>query len=85
MKEQIYCKFRFICDRKWDDLQKIEGENQIRFCSACEKPVYLSTSYAQLAMNAAANRCVAVQNPSVTNDYLSNTDMLIGDVGPDAF
>ncbi len=61
MKEQIVCKFSFVCDQRWDHLREIEGNLQARFCTVCESPVYLTESYEELATNVAAKRCVAIR------------------------
>lgn len=78
MKEQIVCKFSFVCDQKWDDLRNIEGNIQARFCEVCESPVYLTETYEELATNVAAKRCVAIRSFSPFGD---DTEF-IGDVVP---
>lgn len=32
----IICKFTFRCERKWDDLKVIDGNDKARYCSVCE-------------------------------------------------
>ena len=61
MDEKVICKFSFRCDRKWDDLKLIDGKDEVRFCSVCESPVYLTKSYDELGENIAARRCVAIR------------------------
>lgn len=78
MKEQIVCKFSFVCDQKWDDLRNIEGNLQARFCEVCESPVYLTESYEELATNVAAKRCVAIRAFSPFGDGTE----FIGDAVP---
>jgi DNA-directed RNA polymerase alpha subunit len=86
MKEQIVCKFSFVCDQTWDGLRVIDGNAKARFCTICESPVYLTESYEELATNVAAKRCVAVRAESATDDPLSpvspGDSMYMGDVAP---
>ena len=29
------CQFKFECDKKWGDLQVLEGQENVRFCAHC--------------------------------------------------
>lgn len=68
MEDKIICKFSFLCDQKWDALKEIDGNDNARFCSVCDTPVYMSRSYEELAENVAAKRCVAIRAISPSND-----------------
>lgn len=65
LDHKIICQFRFVCTERWNDLVPVTGDGNKRFCSVCDSPVYLTTSYEELETNVAAKRCVAVflQNP----------------------
>lgn len=60
----IICKFTFRCERKWDDLKVIDGNDKARYCAVCESPVYMSASYDELVENVTARRCVAIRGAS---------------------
>lgn len=64
MVGEIVCKFSFRCDRKWDELKVIDGNDKTRFCTVCESPVYMTTTYEQLAENIAKKRCIAIRVPT---------------------
>ena len=75
----VLCTFRFLCDRGWDDLQEIDGEDSVRYCSGCAKPVFLCGSYADVAKNVAASHCVAIPSPNAIKLHLLG-DVLLDDV-----
>lgn len=59
------CVFTFKCDAKWEDLDEVISDDyldieKIRFCSNCQKEVFLSESDAELVKNIRLNRCVAI-------------------------
>lgn len=71
----IICKFTFRCERKWDELKAIDGNEKARFCTTCESPVYMTTTYDELAANVAAKRCVAIRATATSgeeSDLLTN-------------
>lgn len=59
------CVFSFRCDARWEDMEQectddfIDNEN-IRFCSKCQKEVFLSLTDEELVKNVRLNRCVAI-------------------------
>ena len=60
LDHKVICQFRFTCAERWAGLVPIEGDSQKRFCDVCKKPVYLTSSYEELAFNISAKRCVAI-------------------------
>ena len=74
----ILCRFRFLCDRRWDDLAAIAGQPDVRYCDGCEKPVFRCGDYDELAAHIAQQHCVAIpaSQPGV---------MLIGDPAPGTY
>ena len=55
------CLYGEHCEKTtWDQLSPIEGEEKVRFCRNCEKPVFLSEDGNALLENLRKNRCVAV-------------------------
>lgn len=54
------CQFAFKCDAVWEDLEKKRG-TKARFCSQCNKQVYLCENDADLYRNVIKNRCVAIE------------------------
>ena len=37
----VLCRFKFICSRKWQDLESTDSED-VKFCTHCEQSVYLA-------------------------------------------
>lgn len=54
------CKFKFMCKKRWNDLDKIEGIENIRFCSTCLKEVHFIDDAWDLALAMDNDWCVAV-------------------------
>jgi hypothetical protein len=52
------CSWGYKCERIWDSLIATDSNN-IRFCDACEKEVYLCKTKRELADSVLLNRCVA--------------------------
>jgi hypothetical protein len=71
----VLCEFRFLCDKNWDLLHRVEGKSDVRFCGDCQKPVFYCDSYDDLQHHIAEAHCVALQVPSDTN----YGRMLLGD------
>ena len=64
--QQVICEFRFQCDKQWRDLNEISGQERVRYCGDCAKPVFLCQSYEELAEHVSEGHCVAVgENPDV--------------------
>lgn len=58
----ILCRFRFLCDRYWDDLAAIADQPDVRYCDGCAKPVFRCSDYDDLAGHVAQRHCVAVSS-----------------------
>lgn len=56
--------FRFRCPQQWRDMVPTEADG-VRYCTQCEKPVYLCFSTDEAFAHARQNHCVAV--PASTN------------------
>jgi hypothetical protein len=63
---QVICKFKFLCNKEWDDLQIIANENSVRFCSGCLQPVFLTKTYNELVEHTSQSRCVAIESKKNT-------------------
>jgi hypothetical protein len=59
----ILCEFSFPCDRQWGELKEISGEDSVRYCGECSKPVFLCHSYDDLIEHVQESRCVAIAGP----------------------
>lgn len=55
----IRCEFVFKCPRSWAFLTPT-AEDGIRYCTTCERKVYLVTSHGELETHTKAGHCVAV-------------------------
>jgi hypothetical protein len=53
------CRFAFRCDKQWHDLTETTFQ-EVRFCSDCERDVFLCTTDAQLSEAVRLNRCIAL-------------------------
>ena len=51
--------FRFRCPQEWHNMVPTEAAD-VRYCTQCEKPVYLCTSTDEALEHACQNHCVAV-------------------------
>jgi len=54
----VVCKFKTLCEKRWGDLSEIEGEEKVRYCSDCMKPVFFCTTYEELRMHAEESHCI---------------------------
>lgn len=79
LDSNVICQFRFICTERWDGLTPIEGDLKKRFCTVCKTPVYLTSSYDELATNIAAQRCVAIFLPSPDEMEMATMGMIFPD------
>lgn len=68
----VVCEFKFVCSKKWSDLQEINGQTSVRFCDECSKPVFLCNNYEELKAHVQKANCIAIQQP--------NTEMRLGSV-----
>ena len=57
------CVFGVKCDQKWEYMEYVcqdSYDNEVRFCSGCEKEVYATYTKDDLYRNVEMNRCVAI-------------------------
>ena len=57
------CVFGIKCDKDWKSMKYVrqdENENEVRFCSGCEKEVFETFTADVLFQNVELNRCVAI-------------------------
>lgn len=52
----IRCRFKFICSRKWQDLENTESED-VKFCNHCEQSVYLAKTMEDFDQFAEEKKC----------------------------
>lgn len=52
----IRCRFKFICARKWQDLESTESED-VKFCNHCEQSVYLAKTMEDFDRFAEERKC----------------------------
>ena len=54
------CQFKFECDKRWSDLEKLDGQSSVRFCTHCLKEVHYINDAWDLALAMDNDWCVAV-------------------------
>lgn len=54
------CKLTYNCPERWDGLSRIDGQEAKRFCSSCEKVVYLVQTDKQIADALRERKCVCI-------------------------
>jgi uncharacterized protein (TIGR02996 family) len=71
--------FEYACPKRWENMA-VTHEPGVRFCDACQKPVYYSETIEEARRNAWDDRCVAVELsvPRVPGDLDRPTLMLAG-------
>lgn len=52
----IRCRFKFICARKWQDLESTDSED-VKFCTHCDQPVYLAKTMEDFDQFAEERKC----------------------------
>jgi hypothetical protein len=60
------CVFSFKCDAKWENMQQDNSDDyldsqNVRFCTTCQKEVFLSLTDEDLVRNVRLNRCIAIE------------------------
>jgi hypothetical protein len=50
----------FRCSRRWEELRRIAGVGDVRFCDDCRAAVHCVRTHAEFAARAAAGQCVAL-------------------------
>lgn len=59
------CKFKFECEKKWGELERIEGVKDLRFCSHCLKEVHYVDDGWDLVLAMEKDWCVAIPHTLV--------------------
>ena len=57
------CVFGIKCDKDWKSMEHVrqdKNDNEVRFCSGCEKEVFATFTPKELYQNVELNRCVAI-------------------------
>jgi hypothetical protein len=77
------CIFAFKCDAVWEDLHDIFSDDyidteKVKFCSTCQKEVFLSDTDEELVNNVRLNRCVAIFRTN--NNYVERLTGEVADV-----
>ena len=49
------------CRARWERLEPIQGDADIRFCAACDRAVYLCRTEEDFSRHSALERCVALE------------------------
>jgi hypothetical protein len=60
------CDMEVVCDKKWEDLLETEVD-EIRFCEDCKKPVFYTTTPAELRLAAEQKLCVYIAPNSLAH------------------
>lgn len=53
------CRLAFVCGRRWEELERLPNNEQVRFCQRCQSSVHLATSAETFGVLASQGRCVA--------------------------
>jgi len=67
----IECEFAFKCPKTWNQLAKTAQEN-VRFCSECQREVYLIQTDDELRKHSAKGHCIAA--PLTMQDFHSEEE-----------
>jgi hypothetical protein len=67
------CEFRYLCKKKWYELERVRGSDSVRFCDACKNNVYFCGSDAELSAHVEQGHCVAA---------IRHEQMLLGEIAP---
>lgn len=78
------CQFKFECDKRWSELERVEGQDSIRFCTHCLKEVYYIDDAWDLVLALKKDWCVAVTKAlAITaNGVKSINEPLLGSLVP---
>lgn len=60
LSDAIICKFSLLCDKRWAELSKIDGQDGTRFCDSCQQSVHFVDNYEEFVRHAGLGHCVAV-------------------------
>ena len=64
--DQADCAMEVVCAKKWKDLLETEVDG-IRFCQDCKKPVFYTTTPAELRLAAEQKLCVYIAPNSLAH------------------
>ena len=75
----VNCKFTYKCPLEWQNLTESDNEN-VRFCSTCEKNVYFAHSQSEVYYFAERGDCIAFHPGEGINfsEYLFKPPPLMG-------
>jgi len=73
------CEFEFECPKKWANLDETNVKS-VRYCSSCNRNVFLSVTTEQFTSKALKGRFVAIPiiNPPSTFDNRGNGNFSVG-------
>jgi uncharacterized protein (TIGR02996 family) len=75
--------FRFLCDRRWEDL-RTTGDGAVRFCDSCRQSVHYCDTITEARRHAEDGHCVAVDLGVIRRDRDLEPRMLyLGEVSAD--
>lgn len=74
------CTFSFKCTAKWNSMEDVTLDKNVRFCFDCQKEVYYCHTDAELVSNIKLNRCVAIHNFYQKNEMLDDPLIMVGDI-----
>ena len=66
------CIFEFKCPKKWGELLSIEKTTTVKFCSACERPVFLCENDEDLRRHVTKGDCVCVISTKSEHHLMGN-------------
>ena len=55
----VVCKFKTLCEKRWSARKRIAGEEKVRYCIDCMKPVFFCTTHEELRIHAKESHCIA--------------------------
>jgi len=78
------CEFKFLCDKRWNDLDQIEGVEKVRFCAKCQTEVHFIDDAWDLALALDKDWCVAITRTlAITaKGFKSLNEPLLGSLVP---
>lgn len=69
------CTFAFRCNANWGTMIKTDSDGRIKFCSDCQKQVYLCETDDELIDHVVNNHCVAIIKTIDLEEYRSLGDI----------
>lgn len=68
------CPLKFVCSKKWSDLRETDEPGR-RFCTDCNKPVYLCRTKVDFEKRGSAGECVALELAVIESDHWDVLDV----------